>query len=191
MPRHSHKFEAEGDFMEHLEGEERQSKIPAEDVIRRMGLSGSETVIDLGAGTGYFTFPMAKRSLKVVAVDLEPRMISVLKKRTSEVGLSNVEPLEAEMTSVPLPDASADRILAAFVYHEVESQERLLKECHRLLKPSGKLTVIDFQKRLTGGGPPIWIRKKPEHVLSTAGTMFKLVGRHDTKVFYQLELQKQ
>lgn len=191
MTKHSHKFEADGDFMGHLEGEERQSKIPAVEVVQRMGLSGDETVVDLGAGTGYFTFPIAKRSHRVVAVDIEPKMISVLNKRISESGAANVQPLEAEMTSVPLPDASADRILAAFVYHEVDSQERLLKECHRLLRPSGKLTVIDFQKRLTGDGPPIWVRKKPKHVLATAGSMFKLVGRHDTKVFYQLELEKQ
>lgn len=191
MSRHAHKFQAEGDFVERLEGKERQDKIPAEEIVHRMGLSGDETVIDLGAGTGYFTIPIAKRSYKVIAVDIEPRMISVLKQRMSDGGPKNVEPLEAEMTSVPLPDASADRVFAAFVYHEVESQERLLSECHRLLRPSGRLTVIDFQKRRTDLGPPVSVRKKPEHVLSTAGRMFKLVGRYETEVFYQLELQRQ
>ena len=117
-------------------------------------------------------------------------MISVLRQRVSDGVASNVQPLKAEMTSVPLPDASADRVLAAFVYHEVESQERLLKECHRLLKPSGRLTVIDFQKRPTGIGPPVKDRKKPEHVIATADGMFELVGRHETDVFYQLELRK-
>ncbi len=190
MAQHSHRFEAEGDFTERLEGEERRSKIPSEEIVQRMDLSEDETVVDLGAGTGYFTFPMARRSRKVVAVDIEPKMISVLRQRVSDGVASNVQPLKAEMTSVPLPDASADRVLAAFVYHEVESQERLLKECHRLLKPSGRLTVIDFQKRLTGIGPPVKDRKKPEHVIATADGMFELVGRHETDVFYQLELRK-
>lgn len=190
MSKKAHKFEASEDFAEHLGGEHRRQMIPVESVIPRMSLSPDDSVADLGAGVGYFTFPVADVSRDVVAVDIEPKMLSYLRSRVAERGDRKISPVRGEITALPLADGSLDHVLAAFVYHEVDSQERLLRECHRVLRPSGSLTVIDFQKRFTGDGPPFWVRKKPEHVLSTGRGMFELADRHDAKAYYQLRLKR-
>ncbi len=190
MIKRAHRFDASEGFAERLEGEHRRELVPVESVLPRMSLRPDDSVVDLGAGVGYFTFPVSEVCGSVVAVDIEPKMLSVLRARMAEKDDGRVSLIRGEITSLPLASGSVDHVLAAFVYHEVDSQEHLMRECHRVLKPSGYLTVIDFQKKFTGDGPPIWVRKKPEHVLSTGKGMFRLADRFDAKAYYQLRLAK-
>lgn len=190
MSKKAHTFEASQGFEERLEGEHRRRMIPVESILLRMHIRPEDTVVDLGAGVGYFTFPLSLVSASVLAVDIEPKMLSLLRKRITEGRLENISLLKGEITSLPVADGSVDQVLAAFVYHEVDSQERLMRECYRVLRPSGHLTVIDFQKRLTGDGPPIWVRKRPKHVLSAGKGLFRLEDRFETKAYYQLRLQR-
>lgn len=176
--------------MERLDGEHRREMIPVDSVLPRMRVRPEDRVVDLGAGIGYFALPLSSLSREVVAVDIEPKILSILKARAHDRRAENVSLLKAEITSLPMADGSADKVLAAFVYHEVESQKKLIQECHRILRPSGSLTVIDFQKRFTRDGPPIWVRKRPKHVLATGAGMFRLDERFDSRVYYQLRLDK-
>jgi ubiquinone/menaquinone biosynthesis C-methylase UbiE len=91
---------------------------------------------------------------------------------------------------MPIADSTADHILAAFVYHEVESQAELMAECARVLKRGGVLTVIDFQKIAEDEGPPMSVRKSPEHVKKASSKWFKLVSSDGTKGYYQLMFSK-
>ena len=184
------RFSASGDFAERLEGPERQRAIPKDGIMPKLGLSELDLVVDLGAGIGYFTFPMAERASEVISVDIEPKMLSVLAARMKDLGTGNVRLIQAEMTALPIADSCVDFVLAAFVYHEVSNQGRLLDECARILKPSGRLAVIDFQKHETSIGPPVSERKTPAHVLRTAKPWFRLASRYDTDVFYLLSLAR-
>ena len=183
-----HRFSAEGDFIERLEGSERSEIIPVESVLPRLGLGRGDVVADLGAGIGYFTFPVARKVREVIAIDMEPKMLGVLSERIHKQRVPNVRLLLGEITDLPIADGSVDHVLAAFVYHEVSNRERLIQECARILRPGGYLTVIDFQKRKTSFGPPLRERKSPEHVLRTAKQLFRLEARMDTEVYYQLSL---
>ncbi len=185
-----HKFEATGDFAERLEGDDRRQRIPPEAVVERMGLTGNERVVDLGSGLGYFAIPISKVAGEVVAVDIEPKMLVLLSQKALSVGSTNVHLLLGDISSVPLSDSAVDHVFAAFVYHEVPVQSKLIEECARILRPSGKLTIVDFQKRFSGEGPPIWVKKSPAHVIRTASPWFIQQNRYDTDVFYQLSFVK-
>lgn len=185
-----HRFSAEGDFIERLEGSERRESIPIERILPNMGLRSEDVVADLGSGIGYFSLPIAKHVREVVSIDLEPKMLRVLSERVRERELRNVSLVRGEITRLPIADSSIDHVLAAFVYHEVPSQEGLVRECARTLRENGFLTVIDFQKRNTSFGPPVKERKKPEHVLRTSREWFRLASRHETEVYYQLLLTR-
>jgi len=190
MSKKAHRFDASDDFVESLGGEHRREMIPVESVLPRMSLGRDDSVLDLGAGAGYFTFPVAGVAREVLAIDIEPKMLSYLRSRLDEPGNDAISLVQGEITALPIADGSVDHVLAAFVYHEVDSQKRLVEECRRVLKPSGRITVIDFQKRFTGHGPPIWVRKRPEHVISTCKGLFALEDRHDAKAYYQLRLRR-
>jgi ubiquinone/menaquinone biosynthesis C-methylase UbiE len=187
---HAHRFSAEGDLIERLEGPERRAAIPREEIIPRMNLRSDDTMIDLGAGVGYFSIPLAERVRRVVSVDLEPKMLAVLSERLRKSGIASVEPLRAEITDLPIADGSADGVLAAFVYHEVDDRKRLMAESSRVLRSGGSLTILDFQKRETAVGPPVSERRTPGDVIRSSPGNLRLSQRDETKVYYQLRFTK-
>jgi len=188
--RHGHRFELSEDFIERLEGGKRREAIPPEAVVRRMHLSREDTVADLGAGVGYFTFPIAGHVHDVVAVDIEPKMIEILNRRSDEKQVTNLRAIRAEVTSTPIESGSVDHVLAAFVYHEVPSRVALLHEACRILKEDGRLTIVDFQKTETGFGPPVEERIAPGAVKREAAKIFSLVDSFETDIYYQLMFKK-
>lgn len=185
-----HRFEPRDDFVERLEGPDRAAALPLDRIIPSMSLSGSDTVIDVGSGTGYFSLPMSRFVKRVVALDLEPKMVQHLSGRVRNEGAENAEPVQADAVALPIASAAADHVLAAFIYHEVQDPALLLKECARVLVPSGRLTVIDFQKKETAFGPPLRDRITPEEVVEAARGLFAVVSRVDGEVYYQIELAK-
>lgn len=176
--------------MEHLDGEERRRSIPPESIVERMQLSENDSVLDLGTGVGYFALPISMRSKEVFAIDSEPKMLSILSQRTRSSGTPNLHPVCGDTLVLPLADGSVDHVFGAFIYHEVSDQSKLMAESARVLRPSGRLTVVDFQKRLSGEGPPIWVKKSPGHVLRTTAKWFKPLSRFETDLYYQLSFVK-
>lgn len=123
--------------------------------------------LDVGPGMGYFTLPLAKivgPSGRVIAVDLQEKMLSGLKRRAKRAGLSErIECRLASEKSLNLADF-AGRVnfaLACYVVHEVPDPERLLSEIARALAPGGRLLIVeppahisraDFEKTLALAG---------------------------------------
>jgi len=103
-------------------------------------------VIDVGAGMGYFSIPLAKLvglSGHVTAVDIQTQMLSVLSKRAKRSGVA-----ASISTYLATPEylgnhAAADFILAFWVVHEVPDQEKLLRQIHALLKPNGLFLFVE------------------------------------------------
>ena len=153
-------------------------------------LSRSATLLDIGAGIGYFSIPISKEVKSVVALDLEPKMFEILSGRIESLGVSNIHLLRGNMLSLPLANGSVDHVFAAFVYHEVASTSKLIHECFRVLRLHGRLTILDFQKKETGIGPPVSERKTPAQVLRAVGGKFRLLSRTDEDVYYVLNLAK-
>ena len=186
-----HRFEASGDPLARLENPHRMRAIPAAEIVRRMGVSEGELVLDMGAGTGYFSMELARAGARVVALDVDGRMLSIVRDRSSGPAALPVMPVLADASSPPIRPSSVRRILLAFIYHEVEDRRSLLETCRTLLHLGGRLTVVDFQRRETGFGPPMRDRLAPEDVLGEARCIFRAVSRHDTDTYYQLEFQKE
>ena len=191
MTGRGHRFSAEGDFLERLEGPERMALIPMDEILPRMNLSRTQTILDLGAGSGYFSMPIAERVRRVISIDLEPKMLEVLDQRIRLSRTQNIELIRAEISRIPLADDSVDHVLAAFVYHEVGRPARLMFESSRVLRPGGMLTVIDFQKRETPIGPPVGERKTPTQVIRSSPDDLHLHSMHEADVYYQIEMVKQ
>lgn len=186
----AHRFEAKGDFVRRLDRPERRRAIPPREVIERMDVSKRDVLLDLGAGIGYFSVPLSSKVREVVAVDVEPKMLSVLARRASKARRGNITPVLADVLYVPLEDECVDRVLLAFVYHESALPALVLEECARVLAPGGRLTVLEFQKTETPFGPPLQERKGPAHVERRAMKRFKMKVHYSEEVYYQLEFER-
>lgn len=97
-------------------------------------------ILELGAGTGRVTMALAELGFQVVALDRMPSMLASLRQRIEQEGhLESVTPVEADMRSLPLPDASVDAALAPFntLMHLYTWQDLLtcFREVHRVLAP--------------------------------------------------------
>jgi len=109
---------------------------------RRRLLSGLEgDVVELGSGTGA-SLPYYERARRVVAVEPDAGMAKRLPARVAEAKVP-VEVLTAQAEALPFPDASLDAVVALFVLCSVEDQGAVLAEARRVLRPGGKLVLLE------------------------------------------------
>ncbi len=110
-----------------------------------LGDVANGTVIDLGCGTGTLFQTLSRRlpEAKLIGVDLSPYMLAVALRNTASV--PNVSLFEGDVCAAPLPDACANGVTVAFVFHEMprEAVERTMSEAYRLLEAGGRLVILD------------------------------------------------
>jgi ubiquinone/menaquinone biosynthesis C-methylase UbiE len=148
-----------------LDRAEREEEEAPERALEAMGVRPGQTVVDLGAGSGYFTVRLAPRvgpTGRVIAVDIQPEMIARLRERLQREGIANVTPVLGSASDPKLPDGSADLVLMVDVYHELASPQQMLRHIARALRPGGRLVLLEYRKE----DPGIPIR--PEHKMSVA-----------------------
>ena len=139
-----------------LENPERLVELPPARLAELLRLSGAETVVDFGAGTGMYSIPLAAALPlgRVLAVDEQPELLDRLRaKLASQPGTVNVEPVLSEGGRVPLDDAVADRMLIVNVLHHVDDDPGALSEIWRLLAPGGLLVAAEFARMDRPVGP--------------------------------------
>jgi ubiquinone/menaquinone biosynthesis C-methylase UbiE len=113
-------------------------------LLDRVGIRPGERVLELGPGPGAFTVEAARRAGpggRLIAVDIQPRMIAQVEARVRRAGLTNVETHVASAHSLPLPDASVDRAFLITVLQEIPDPNRALAELHRVLTLEGVLSI--------------------------------------------------
>jgi ubiquinone/menaquinone biosynthesis C-methylase UbiE len=121
------------------------------------------TVADVGAGAGYHTIRLARRvgpKGTVLAADIQPEMIRMLKANAQEAGISNIRTILCTQNDTKLPEGKLDLILMVDVYHECTSPDILLQGLRKALKPGGRLVLVEFR----GEDPDVPIR--PEHKMT-------------------------
>lgn len=139
-----------------LISKERQALLPAEKIVRYLEVEKNDVVADLGAGNGYFTIPMAKKTdYPVYAIDIEPRMLTLLKEVAEKESIENIHYIQSDLENIQLEDRSVDKMMAAFVIHEVTDPAKALREIKRILKPDGKFLLIEWETVETEIGPPL------------------------------------
>jgi ubiquinone/menaquinone biosynthesis C-methylase UbiE len=155
-----------------LDSEERRRLLDPEKIIASLPLTPEQTVGDVGAGTGFFTLPLAERLPlgKVFAFDVQEQMLAVLRERVARLGLGNIEIRASRELRLPVADGALDGVLAAFMLHETSDLGALLAELRRVVRTDGWLAVLEFHKRQGSGGPPLAIR------LSVADTLAALAA---------------
>jgi ubiquinone/menaquinone biosynthesis C-methylase UbiE len=132
-----------------LEDPARLSWLPPAEVIERLPLGTGMRVVDVGAGTGYFSIPIARiiaPAGEVFAVDLQPEMLDLLASKLSGPDApQNISLQQGSAAKLPLPDASADLVFFANIWHELDDTVAAVREARRLLTPAGKIAILDWQ----------------------------------------------
>lgn len=101
-------------------------------------------VADLGAGEGTLSQLLARRAEKVIAVDLSPKMVEFGRELAVKHGLPNLEYRLGDIEEPPIDDASVDLAILSQALHHAEHPQRALEAAWRMLKPGGRLIVLDL-----------------------------------------------
>ncbi len=101
-------------------------------------------VADLGAGEGTLAQLLAQRAEKVIAVDLSPKMVEFGQNLATQNGLKNLEYRIGDIESPPIENGSLDLAILSQALHHAEHPQRALDAAFRILKPGGRLIVLDL-----------------------------------------------
>ena len=156
-----------------LDNESRIKELRIPELLRDvLKIKGGTVAVDLGAGTGAFALrlaPLMGTKGRVCAVDDSADMLNILRSRNPPPNLFTIK---ANFTSTGLDSGIADFCLATFIVHETNEKQALINEAYRLLKPGGRLLVLEWQAEGDFSGPRKEIRVSPQ----TVETLFRSAG---------------
>jgi len=156
--------------------------------MAKLGLKPGDRVADLGAGSGYFTLPIAKAvgpKGKVYAIDVLPEMLDYIRQRAQNDNVKNIQLVQAGAHDPKLPAASVDLIFICDTLHHISDRPTYYPLLIKALRPGGRLVNIDFYKKPLHVGPPPAAKIDKQDMITEA----KTAGFHVVQDYDFLEYQ--
>lgn len=151
----------------HHKGNSTEQLLNKDLILSALDILPGQIIVDVGCGNGYMTKEFSRllnNTGKVYALDRANEAIERLKKEAED---TNIVPIEADITQrTVLQDASIDLIYLSTVFHIFSDEQRknFQNEVKRILKPKGRLAIVEIEKRETPFGPPQNMRVSPEEL---------------------------
>lgn len=178
------------DLLKKFESTERNEWQKPEEVIRFLGDLKNKTIIDIGAGTGYFEFKMNEPSAKIIAADVDERFIKYIDDRILKEKKNNITSRKAEYEKPPIGEKEADIVFMVDVYHHIENRKDYFSLVKKGLKPNGEMVIVDFKKGDFEHGPPNEMKIHQQDIINEMKLSgFKLVTQDTTTLKYQYMLK--
>ena len=126
-------------------GRERQERTDL--LIAGLNLSEDFVVADIGAGTGYFSFPVAQRvpQGRVLSVDIQPEMLALIEQRKARENVANLETILGEEDDPKLPNNEIDLAFIVDAYHEFSFPREMGERLREALTPGGQLVLVEYR----------------------------------------------
>lgn len=146
--------------------------------LAKFGLTDGMKVVDIGAGSGFYSVEAAKKvgsSGRVYAVDVQKDLLERLRSVASGNGIRNIEVVWGNAEKIggtKLREAIADRVIASNVLFQIEKPDDFCLELKRITKPSGKILIVDWSDVSTMSPPSVVSAAKAQALFEKNG--FKL-----------------
>ncbi|MDB4476213.1 class I SAM-dependent methyltransferase [bacterium] len=131
-----------------LQRPEREKKERTDLLLSLLELNRGDIVADIGAGTGYFALPMAAivgPTGQVLAVDIQPEMLAIIKERAQAENVNNIVPVLASEIDPMLPDNTVDVVLMVDAYHEFSYPREVLIRAVSALTENGRIILVEYR----------------------------------------------
>jgi arsenite methyltransferase len=165
-----------------LDDPKRDAYQKPQEVLAALDIKPGEIIADIGAGSGYFTFRLARHVSErgtIYAVDVSPDMILHINRAIRDLKVTNVISILADPDDPLLPVASVNRFFFSDSWHHIDNQTKYLSLMKKLLKPNGEVVMIDFHKKETPSGPPLEMRIAREDLIKQMESNgFRLAKEH-------------
>ena len=180
-------FEQIEAYIQFLDREDRAIWQKPLEVVDAMQLQGNERVLDLGAGSGYFSFPIAQRltSGRLFAADVEPEMIRHIHHNAMLKGVQNIEVRIIDPQAPQIPE-NIDVVFMCDVMHHIANPVEWMSGIAKQLPDGAQFHIIEFKQGDIPDGPPEQAKIAPEKLVETAQAAgFQLARRVDGLLPYQ------
>ncbi|RYZ64721.1 MAG: class I SAM-dependent methyltransferase [Proteobacteria bacterium] len=131
-----------------LEREEREQEERTSLLLGELGLEPGMVVADVGAGSGYLSrrmAPLVSPGGRVIATDIQPQMLEMMRKLAADPRYANLQPLESTAQDTRLPEGTVDLAIMVDVYHELAFPYETLASMVRALKPGGRIAFVEYR----------------------------------------------
>lgn len=156
--------------------------VEPESIVKVLQIFKGMKVADFGAGAGFYAIPAAKlvgASGKVYALDIRKEVLEIIRSKARERGLANVETLRADLEikeGSHLASGSMDLVIISNILFQIEDKKNLAQEAFRILKPRGRVALVEWDEAKKSFGPPLVhrvTRGEAENIFIKAGFTFE------------------
>jgi len=166
---HANKFMHQKTFdqlVKQFEDPHRNSWQKPDTVMHILGNLHGKKVMDLGSGTGYFSFRLYDAGAHVICADVDDDFLTYIQNKINEkkVDTSRITTRKVKFDDPLLQTEEADMVLIVNTYHHIDNRPAYFTKVLSGLKPNGKLIVIDFKKRELPEGPPVKMKLTEKEV---------------------------
>jgi ubiquinone/menaquinone biosynthesis C-methylase UbiE len=151
-------------------------------------LKGSEVIVDLGCGKGFYCMYLHKYALRLYCVDIDKQAVKLAEKLLKDA--NNVFFIVSDAAKTPIPSSSVDVVFMANAFHDMSDKKAVHREVLRILKPDGRVVVIDWKKEQGLLGPPLSIRMDKEDYLKQFKEFRLAMNFKPSPSHYGMVLQK-
>lgn len=161
----------------------REKEESCSELLDALNIQPGQVACDIGCGNGFYTLKLSELvgdEGKVLAVDIQPEMLTLLRERVKAENVNNIEPILSTVIDPGLPKGTVDLILLVDVYHEFSHPEHMLQALRESLSADGRIALVEFREE--DPGVPI----KPLHKMSKKQMLkefmsngFRLVDQYD------------
>ena len=159
---HQHHPPSSDEYAKVLEDPSRDEWQKPHDVVMALNLKPTDTIADIGAGTGYFARRFTHHAGKVYAVDIDQKLLDIAGKDAP----ANLKTVLSAPDDPRLPEGSVDIIFFCDVLHHIENRVAYYPKLAKALKPGGRIAVLEFYKKEMPIGPPPSMKLSDEEVIA-------------------------
>ena len=143
------------ELIKRFESPERDAYQKPKEVITYLGNLETKTIMDIGAGSGYFSIPLAEKAQKVIAADVNQEFLDHINKKVKDNNIKNVEVRKIPFDSPALQPKEVDMVLIVNTYHHINNRSDYFSKVKQGLATDGELVIIDFFKTEVPVGPKV------------------------------------
>lgn len=160
--------------MSWLERPEREAEEATSILLKNMEIKTTDTIADIGAGSGYHVFKMVALANKghIYAVDIQDEMLTAIEQKKTATGVTRLTTVKGSDKSVNLPENSVDKVLMVDVYHEFDYPIEMIASIKKSLRSDGKIYLIEYR----GEDPNVPIKKLHKMTEHQAVKEFEAAG---------------
>lgn len=173
--QHEHKTANANEFMhsssveeliQRFESPERDEYQQPEKVIEYLGEIEGKRIMDIGAGSGYFSVKLAKAGAHVIAADVDDAFLKHIDERVKASEIQNIELRKLPYDSPALKEGEVDMVFMVNTYHHIENRVAYFEKVKKGIGIEGSLVIVDFFKKELPVGPPLGHKVAKEKVMA-------------------------